>query len=318
MKMKFDDFLSQAWNDHAKQAEEVAKKIPGGIALIEKGEEIPQMAHLITHVFGEHLGRWEQGVQVLQGLKQNPCFVKMSESDLSISRSIASLEMASGKRQSVEDLSTSDQIRVLAVAASALSEQKNSDKAQSLFRQALDSAQIGIIKDDPANRALAVTGNNLACSLEEKAVRTPKDTELMILAAQTGRKYWEIAGTWKQVTWGEYRLAMTYLKAGDLVQSLEHAQACLELAQEHETPPLEMFFGYEVLALIEKARENSIGFSRALEQAKAYFEKLSADDKSACFGPFRHSNSELIRHPNSVSCRHPNSEHSATPLVHGI
>jgi len=168
------------------------------------------------------------------------------------------------------------------VAASALSEQKNPEKAQALFRQALDTAQVGISKDDPSNRALAVAGNNLACSLEEKAERTPKDTELMILAAQTGRKYWEIAGTWKQVTWGEYRLAMTYLKAGDLVQSLEHAQTCLELALEHEAPALEMFFGYEVLALVESAMENSIGFAKALEQVKAYFEKLSAEDKAWC------------------------------------
>ncbi len=280
--MKFEDFLNQAWNDHATHAEQVANRLADGINLVETASQIPQIAHLITHVLGEHLGQWDNGVQLIQKLKQVPSFLKDSESDKAITRSITSLELASGNRSSVQDLSVSDQIRVLAVTASALSEQKDSERAQALFRDALEKAQLGIQKDDPANRALAVAGNNLACSLEEKETRTAKDTELMILAAQTGRKYWEIAGTWKEVTWGEYRLAMTYLKAQDLTKALEHAQICLEIAQENNAPALEMFFGYEVLTLVEKSRKNSIGFAKALEQANSYFEKLSAEDKNWC------------------------------------
>jgi hypothetical protein len=38
----------------------------------------------------------------------------------------------------------------------------------------------------------------------------------MIFAAKTTRKYWEIAGTWLEIERAEYRLAMTYLAAGDL------------------------------------------------------------------------------------------------------
>ncbi|MBK9324758.1 MAG: hypothetical protein IPM97_17730 [Bdellovibrionaceae bacterium] len=239
--MKFDDFLNQAWNDHATQANQVADKLSNGINLIENSEQIPQLAQLITHVFGEHLGRWEDGVHVLNKLKLIPSFEKSSESEKAIIRSVASLELASEKKQSIEDLSASDQIRVLAVAASALSEQKSPEKAHKFFQEALEKAQVGIQKEDPANRALAVAGNNLACSLEEKVDRTSIDTELMILAAKTGRKYWEIAGTWNQVTWAEYRLAMTYLKATDLVQALEHSQTCLELALENASPSLEMF-----------------------------------------------------------------------------
>lgn len=67
--------------------------------------------------------------------------------------------------------------------------------------------------DHPAFRALAVTGNNLACTLEEKNHRSLQETELMILASRTARKYWELAGGWLEISRAEYRLAMNYLQA---------------------------------------------------------------------------------------------------------
>lgn len=278
----FDELLNQAWNDHATKSEQVASRLSDATSLIEKNDQIPPMAHLITHVLGEHLGFWDKGIHLLQQLKAMPTFDTASESDKAITRSIASLELAGGKRQSVAELSLSDQIRVLAVAASALSEQKKPEKALELFREALAKGQLGTEKTDPANRALAVTGNNLACALEKKSTRTKSETELMILAAQAGRKYWEIAGSWLEVERAEYRLSQTYLKANDFARALEHAQTCLEVAQENNAPSLEMFFGYEALALVEKARNNSIGFSKAVEQVKANYEKLSSEDKSWC------------------------------------
>lgn len=280
--MSFNEFLNQAWNDHARQAAEVASRLDAGIKLIEKNDQIPAMARLVTHVMGEHLGHWDKGVQLLRQLSESSFYDSGSESFKDIERSIASLEVAAGKRQSLDGLSLSDQIRVLAVAASALSEQKDPERAKQLFRGALDKAQDALAKDDPANRALAVTGNNLACALEEKPTRSKDEIELMILAAQTGRKYWEIAGTWLETERAEYRLSQTYLKAGDLAKALAHAQVCLELGQENSAPALELFFGYEALALVEKARGNTIGFAKALEQVKANFSKLSAEDKSWC------------------------------------
>ncbi|HWU44256.1 MAG TPA: hypothetical protein VN132_12485, partial [Bdellovibrio sp.] len=198
------------------------------------------------------------------------------------SRSIAILEFASGKRSSLEDFSASDQIRILAMTASALSRQKNSEKAPVFFNKALELAQNNLTKDDPANRVLAIIGNNLASSLEVQASLTPIEKELMILAAKTARKYWEIAGTWLEVERAEYRLAHTFLKAGDLIQALEHAQTCLEITEANKAPALEFFFGYEALALVEKARGNNVGLSKAVEHAESFFDQLKEDDKTWC------------------------------------
>ena len=65
------------------------------------------------------------------------------------------------------------------------------------------------------NRALAVAANNLASSLEERSTRSAGERELMILAAQTARHYWGRAGGWLETERAEYRLAMSWVQAGD-------------------------------------------------------------------------------------------------------
>ena len=155
-------------------------------------------------------------------------------------------------------------------------------RANEFLKQALQLAESGLDKKDPANRALAVNGNNLACALEEKQTRTDDEKRLMILAANTGRKYWEFAGTWLEVSRAEYRLAMTYVKALDLTEALKHSQTCIELCKENGAGMLDLFYAYEVLAVVEKARDNSLGFEKALVTAERYFEQLSTEDKSWC------------------------------------
>jgi hypothetical protein len=132
------------------------------------------------------------------------------------------------------------------------------------------------------HRALAVTGHNIACTLEEKAERNGDERDLMILAAQTSRRHWAIAGTWLETERAEYRLANTWLQAGDLTRAREHAQACLEIVAAHDGAALERFFGWEALGLVERAAGNSAGHAQALVHARAAFAELAESDKAWC------------------------------------
>lgn len=283
-KASFEEFLNQGWNDHATKTTEVAGRLTTAYAFVESADQIPRLAQLVTHVFGEHLGEWKKGIEILLQLKTIPQLTGTSaEAGLgALDRSVVVLELSCGRRTSVDDLPLSDQIRVLTTAASALREQRDPERAQIYFRNAMDKAHLGLQKDDPANRALAVTGNNLACALEEKTARTSVETEFMILAAQAARKYWEIAGTWMEVERAEYRLSQSYLKANDFAKSLEHAKNCIEIATANNAPPLELFFGYEALALAEKMRGNVLGFQKAVEHVRMNFDRLSAEDQAWC------------------------------------
>lgn len=276
--MSFSTYLSQAWDQHATQTQDVALSLNNGIQLIENSEQVPPLAQLITHVLGEHMGEWKKGVETLQVLKKHHAVTKGSEAELAIDRAITGLQLASGQAENLRRFSSSDQVRILAQAASALTE-RDAGGAQGHFQRALEIARGGFEKADPANRTLAVTGNNIAASLEEKSALSKDEIDLMILAAQTARKYWEIAGTWLQVERAEYRLSMTFLKAADVRQALIHAQNCLKIIEQNKGEPLEAYFGYEALALAERARGNLLGYQNAANRAKENFEFLKPEDK---------------------------------------
>lgn len=105
----------------------------------------------------------------------------------------------------------------------------------------------------------------------------------MILAARTSRHYWGRAGTWVETGRAEYRLAMTWLQAGDLAQARTHAQLCLELVQaQADAPALERFFAWEGLGVVERAAGNGTGHQRALAAAREAFEGLDESDRGWC------------------------------------
>ncbi len=238
--MNFEEFNNKAWENHAEHPQNIADQLGGAINLVKTSDQVSALAKLTAHVYGEHLGQWQQGVQSLERLRSAPAYEVNGECEKVISRSIAGLELAAEILLSPTQFNSSDQIQIFTLAATALNGQGQLERAHSLFLKALAIAETGIAAADLANRALAVAGNNLACSLEEKKHCTQKDCELMILAALTARKYWEIAGTWEQVMWAEYRLAMTYLKAEDVPSAKKHRELCYQLAQEHGSAPPEI------------------------------------------------------------------------------
>lgn len=279
--MNFTTYLDKSWDDHATQSALVAEGFNQGLKLVESNEQLAQLTGIVTHVMGEHLGRWTDGVALLNEFKNHPFFISRTETDKAVLRSIAALEVASGQATSLVTFTQSDQIRIFAVAASAVSE-RSSDQARNFLQKSLQLAETGTEKNDPANRALAIAGNNLACALEEKKSRNAVETELMILAAKTGRKYWELAGTWLEVATAEYRLAMTYIQANAPEKAFYHSQTNIEILRENSAGSRNLFFGYQALALSEKQRGNELGFKTAVDQAKQFFAKLSDADKTYC------------------------------------
>lgn len=277
--MKLTEYIEKAWNDHATAPKMVFESFDSAKDLIETNDEIPALVRLITHVSGDHLGLWNEGIQKLQELTRHPCYLGKTESDFAIARSTATLKMCADKTISISEFSLSDRIRILAMAAGPLLQNGDTPRATECFSEALELAIMGLAKEDPANRALAVAGNTLACSLEDKKNRTDTDVQLMILAAKTARKYWELAGGPPQVAMAEYRLSQTYLQAKMRDQSYEHAQECVELCEINKLSSLDHFYGYEALALAERERKNQIGFAKALAKVQLHFQQLSPEDQ---------------------------------------
>ena len=283
--MAFDAFISQGWDDHAGDPAGVAQRLQTqGLALLSEEPQIVPLAHLAHHVFGEHLGRWHDGLAFLQQLVALTLCTSGGAAAQALQRYRASLELCASDADSRPNLSASDRIRVTAMAAANLSE-RDTPRALVLFEDALAQADATALPNtDPYARALAVTGNSVACTLEEKPGRSADERRLMILAAQTARRCWALAGGWMEVERAEYRLAMTWLQAGEVAQARQHAQACLEMvaAQDPSAPALERFFGWEALGTVERAAGNATGLAQALLEAEAAFAALDESDRGWC------------------------------------
>jgi hypothetical protein len=280
--MDFNTFIAKAWEDHADETRAVAQRLHEGISLATEPMHVVRLADLAQHVHGAHLGEWRAGIVFIERLSALPLVDAEGASGQALRRCLASLALAQGSSAALDGLSSSDRVRVGATAAAHLAEH-DATRGMGLLQDALDLARrAGLDATDPMNRALAVAGNSLACTLEEKADRNADERELMILAAQTARHYWERAGTWLEVERAEYRLAMTWLQAGDLARARTHAQACLEIVAANQGAALERLFGWEALGRVERAAGNPTGHAQALARAREAFAELDEDDKGWC------------------------------------
>lgn len=279
--MHFDAWLDKAWDDHATHTGAVATAIAAeGLALARTDADAAALLRLTHHVYGEHLGRWTEGRQLLfrigTGDPAGP------SSGVAMRVFDASLALAGGLGDLRGALATSERIRVNAYAAASLAE-RDAPRAASLLREAaLAFDTESLPSGDAACRAIAINGNNIAVTLAEKPLRSDAERDLMLLGARTARDYWARAGTWLEVERAEYRLAISWLKAPDLAAARRHARKCLDLLREHEAPPLEWFFGHEAQALVERALGNGAAAQRAVQEMKAAFERLAEADQAWC------------------------------------
>ena len=280
--MDFDTFIDTTWADHAAAARAVALRLTDAAVLAADEAQLVRLANLGHHLHGEHLGDWQAGIAFMQHLASLPAFAAEGESGRTLRRCIASLTVCDSAADDAPGLVPSDRIRVAAMAAGNLVE-RDTPRAMRLFQQALAHAEhSGLGATDPMHRALAVAGNQLACTLEEKRPRSATERELMLLAAQAARRHWALAGTWLEVERAEYRLAMSWLQAGEVDCARAHAQACLDIVGANHGAALERFFGWEALSRVERAAANDAGHA----QARRAFAELDDSDKAWCATSF--------------------------------
>lgn len=276
-------FIDQAWSDHADDAPGVALRLPQALDRVATEDDLIALGHLAQHVYGGHLAAWADALKYLAALARGPAFDAHGRSGHSVRRWRAALALAAGESDVRSTLEAGDRLAVTAQAA-ALLELHDIGRAAAMFHEALAAADATPLADtDPGVRALAVAGNNLAANLLEKAGRSDAERELMITAAQAGRRFWARAGTWLETERADHRLAMVWLAAGNPALAREHAQACLALVDAQPQPqPLESFFGHDALARAELALGDGAAAARSQQAMQAAFAALPEADQAWC------------------------------------
>ncbi|MGE0708875.1 MAG: hypothetical protein AB7N76_22525 [Planctomycetota bacterium] len=273
------DLVQQGWTDHERDPAGVLARLACALELVSASDDLPGPVALAVHVAAEHLGRPQDGLALLERYAALPLCDPASAGGQAVTRGQAALLLCAGEAAAAEETIArahgdsplplaSTRVRVLAVAASGLAGTGQVEQGAALFSEALELAAYGPGADDPAARALAITGNNLACTLEEKSGRTPAEDALLEAAAQAARRFWEVAGTWSQVQVAEYRLAHTYLALGRAATALTHAEECQRICAEQEATPFDRFFASEAVAKARHATGDTAGAVAAREAAR--------------------------------------------------
>lgn len=273
--MSFDSFIEQAWHDHADHVEAVAERLASGPHRITTPDQVAPLVRLVVHVFGEHLGRWQDGQRLLDVLREHTRGDAAAESALRVGS--AALTLAQGG--SAPALDAEERIASLASAAAVALGRDETARASSLLMHALDLAAAAPVLP---RRALAVATNNIASALGEQAERTPEQQRTMLAAAHASRVEWERAGTWLETERAEYVLAKSYLKAGDAAAAQRHAAQCLAICERSDAPPFERFFAHEALACAARAAGDGAAFAREAQAARLQFDAIDSADQPAC------------------------------------
>ena len=104
----------------------------------------------------------------------------------------------------------------------------------------------------------------------------------MLLAAESGLKYWKLAGTWLEEERAEFRLAHSRLAAGLAQSAITSAERCIAICNAHNAPTIERFFGLAALALAQRAAHRIADFEASRASAEALFAQLPIDDRDWC------------------------------------
>ena len=280
--MTFDAFIETAWSDHGDRPDEVAIRLRDSVGLIETQDNAAAYVRLAVHVYGEHLGRWSEGVALVESIGLRPEWNANPQVAGAIKRGTAALRFAGGERAALDGLSSEDRVAVLAMASSAFAGRNDFRRAISTYAEATLLAEAGLSPGSPAFRALAVGGNNLAAGLEEKRDRDAAETAGMIAAAEGALKYWKLAGTWLEEERAEYRLARSLLQAGKPQDARRRALRCVDICTANHAPPFEQLLGHVVLAVAHREGGDRDAFDVSRRLALRHFESIEADERQWC------------------------------------
>lgn len=283
--MDLDELLKTGWADHGDAPQAVADQLAAACQWVETPEQAIPFARLLVHVYGEHLGQWQHGVDLLEKLGQQLIGSDPSEAaDCSLQQGLVSLRYASGTDEAtaLHGLTSAQRVSALTVAASALAARGDTSRAIAAFIDALQTASAGLPEGSPAIRSLAVAGNNLASTLEGKPDRLPNETEAMLVCAEAARKYWKLTGTWLEVERAEYRLARSLLQAGQASDAVQAAQRCVDGCLGNGAPAFELFFGYAVLGIAQRSAGQTDASLHCEAAALAQWQAVPEADRGWC------------------------------------
>jgi hypothetical protein len=197
------------------------------------------------------------------------------------------LRYASGDHSALTGLAEDDASYALASAADALAARGQIALAIDAFSIATARAPATLTAEHPAVRALAVCGNNLSVALEKLPELGLVESRTMIASAETGLRYWKLAGTWLEEERAEYQLSRSQLRAAQLDAAIASIGRCIDICIRNTADPFELFFGYAVQAVAYRAKGELAAFAQSRGAALQHYALIPDSERQWCDREFK-------------------------------
>jgi hypothetical protein len=280
IQMQFDTFIAQAWDDHVRDPHGVANRLADARPLVADEQQFIRLADIVHHVYGDHLNDRQGGLAAIGQLTRHPTYREAGISGAAVRRFIASLHLSEGDAGVLSAFGPSDQIRILALAVSNLTD-VDPARAAVLFHEALRLVEASDLpSSDPMRGDLALQSHNLAAGIERATDPSDDELALMVLAATTARHHWALLGDDSNTFSGDLRLATAWRKAGNPAGARAAAQDGLSRARGDSGTALQRFKAAHLLGLIERDAANPEAFEDAATAAFAAYAELGFADQA--------------------------------------
>lgn len=275
---RFDAFMARAWADHATRSDAVARRLRMRTPPPRTPGQLAQLVHIVVHLLGEHLGRFDDARWRLAALRTHP----LADAGVQSALQVAAATLDIGQdRPPAPGLDQSQTLRAEAAAAALCLGRGQIERALQLIADA--SARLAAL---PAasprdHRPLAAACNNMAWELHDLGPqRSAEQTQAMLRLAAASREHWSRAGTWLEIERAEYGLALTHLSAGLHDDAWRHAAQCLAVCLHHRAPPCELLYAHEAMARVHHARREAAELAHHAQALQCVFERLGRNDQS--------------------------------------
>jgi hypothetical protein len=233
---------------------------------------------LANHAIGDHLGERARAralcEQVLEQLAPEPGEGAWLQA--AVARHLDGDEDAAQAARACLPPEAAQDVRIGMLLAQARMHEGDWERAASLYEEGLRAAA-ALPEGHAAERAIAITSNNLATELLEQSGRSPAQKALMASAAQAARTYWLRIGTWVNAERADYLLASVHAALGHAQEARTYAERGLETIRSgDEEQPVDEAFLHLARATacrdLGALQEQEASLARADELARGFDE----------------------------------------------
>ena len=223
--MTLDELIQQGWSDHDPHAADVADRLEANVELVTDAAGAASFMNLASHTIGDHLGDRARALRVCEAA-YGRLEGEAAEAPLlylAVARRLADDDAgADAARAELGDDPAND-VRIGMLVAQGRMHAGNWDAATALYTAQLEAAD-ALPEGHAAERAVAVTSNNIASELLGLDHRSEAQDALMEQAAKAARTYWVRIGTWVNDERADYLLAGVHTALGRPTEARMYAE----------------------------------------------------------------------------------------------